>query len=199
MSLDVPSSSAGPQSARRQGVSLALGMVFVVLGGVAFVSTLTGNWMSRLLFSESGWPLIIIGAGGFLLLMMLAGGRVAAWLAVPASLTIVAGAVLWAMNVTEQWQRMAYACALIAPTGVGLGIWLQGVWTGQQPLVAVGPRLVMIGLVLFVGFAFMFEVIIDLRGLMVSESGRSVAPILLIAFGVLFLMRAGFGSAIERS
>jgi hypothetical protein len=198
MSLDAPGSLAEPQSARRQGVSWVLGMVFVVIGGVAFVSTLTGNWMSRWLFSESGWPLIIVGAGVFLLLMMFAGGRTAAWLAIPASLTTATGVVLWAMNVTEQWQTMAYAWALIAPTGVGLGIWLQGVWAGQTPMIADGQRVAAIGLALFVGFAFVFEVLIDLSGLMVSDAVRSAAPVLLIALGVVFLMRAGVGSATER-
>jgi hypothetical protein len=198
MSLDAPGSSAEPSSARHQGVSLALGMVFVVLGSVAFVSTLTGNWLSRWLFSESGWPPIILGAGIFLLLMMLAGGRAAAWVAIPATITTVTGAVLWAMNVTEQWQTMAYAWALIAPTGVGLGIWLQGVWSGQTPMIAVGQRLVAIGLALFVGFAFVFEVLINLSGLMVPDGLKSVAPILLIALGVMLLMRARVGSATER-
>jgi hypothetical protein len=197
MSLDAPGSSIEPRSAR-QGVSSTLGMVFVVLGGVALISTLTGNWMARWLFSESGWPWIIIGAGVFLLLLMLAGGRAGAWLAIPATLTTVTGTVLWVMNSTEQWQTMAYAWALIAPTGVGLGIWLQGVRAGQTPMIAVGQRVVAIGLALFVGFAFMFEVLINLSGLMVSNAVRSAAPILLIALGVVFLMRAGVGSAAER-
>jgi hypothetical protein len=130
--------------------------------------------------------------------MVAVGGRAAAGLTIPATLTIVAGAVLWAMNVSEQWQMMAYAWALIAPTGVGLGIWLQGAWRGQQPMVAVGQRLVAIGLALFVGFAFFFEVLIDLSGLMMSDAVRTAAPILLIALGVVFLMRAGVGSATER-
>jgi hypothetical protein len=173
-------------------------MVFIVLGGVAFASTLTGNWMVRWLFSGSGWPLIIIGAGAFLLMVLLTGGRAAAWLAIPATLTTVTGVVLWAMNVTEQWQSMTYAWALIAPTGVGLGFWLQGVRAGQTPLIAVGQRLMAIGLALFVGFAFFFEVLINLSGLMASEAIRSAAPILLIAFGVVILMRAGVGSAAER-
>jgi hypothetical protein len=51
MSLDAPGSSIEPRSAR-QGVSSTLGMVFVVLGGVALISTLTGKWMARWLFSE---------------------------------------------------------------------------------------------------------------------------------------------------
>jgi hypothetical protein len=198
MALDATGSSAEPQSAGHQSGSLALGMVFVVLGGVALVSTLTGNWLSRWLFSESGWPLIILGAGVFLLLMMFAGGRAAAWLAIPASLTTVTGAVLWVMNVTEQWQTMAYAWALIAPTGVGLGIWLQGVRAGQTPMIGVGQRLVAIGLALFVGFAFMFEVLINLSGLMVSDAVRSAAPILLIAIGFGLLMRGRISSAAER-
>jgi hypothetical protein len=65
-------------------------------------------------------------------------------------------------------------------------------------MIAVGQRVAAIGLALFVGFAFVFEVLIDLSGLMVSDAVRSAAPVLLIALGVVFLMRAGVGSATER-
>src|SRR5215472_5065958 len=50
----------------------------------------------------------------------------ASGLCVPGGIVIMAGVVLFVQNVFDLFATATYAWALVAPGGVGLGMWLQG-------------------------------------------------------------------------
>ncbi|HEV8489292.1 MAG TPA: hypothetical protein VGQ58_05850 [Candidatus Limnocylindrales bacterium] len=92
------------------------------------------------------------------------GGRGGAGLAIAGGITTVTGLVLAFQNATGLWATWAYAWALVAPGGAGLGLLLYGLFTWQPDFVARGRGTLLVGLVLFVGFAIFFEGFIGLSG-----------------------------------
>lgn len=143
----------------RRGMA-AIGALLVVVG-VAFL-------LARQLnvdLAELGWPLFVIVPGVILFAVALStGGSAGAGLAVPAGIVTMTGIVLAVQNATGLWATWAYAWALVAPGGAGVGLLLYGLLTRQPDLVRGGATTTLVGLGLFVGFAFFFEAVIGLSG-----------------------------------
>lgn len=98
------------------------------------------------------------------------------------SLVTMTGLLLFYQNLTGHWASWAYAWALIAPTGVGVGQWLYGTANGRPGAVKSGKDLVSIGLMMFaVGFVF-FELILNISGFNLGLVGWGILLILLGAF-----------------
>jgi len=134
------------------------------------------------------WPLWIIVPGVALLLLGYTVGRaVAEPLVVLGSIVSSTGLLLFYANASGHWASWAYLWALIAPTSIGLGLWLLGQVKRRSDLVKSGGVMVKIGLILFAAFGAFFELVIGISGL---GLGRYAWPILLIGLGALFVIKA---------
>ncbi|MBB6099904.1 hypothetical protein HNR42_003364 [Deinobacterium chartae] len=161
-----------------------LGLVLIALG--AFF--LLGQFV-RFDFGALLWPLFVLIPGLALLLAHLGGGRATAALGVPASVVTAVGLILFFQNATGHFESWAYAWALVAPTAVGMGLWLQGSRSGEVSLMRQGLSVARLGLVMFaVGFLF-FEGVLDISGLGLQNVGRFLMPLILIGVGLALISR----------
>lgn len=173
-----------PPRPRRGGSSAALGIVLVVLGIFALVIALGGYDLT-----QNGWPLFILIPG---LTLLVAGfvnfGTVAT---VPGGIVTMLGVVLAYTSSTGHWAVLAYAWALVAPFGVGLGIYLQALRDRDMHALRSGRTLLFIGFMIFwIGFV-LFESILGISGRETfGPAGKAALPVLLIIVGVILFARS---------
>lgn len=173
--------SDGAGSERR--ATVAIGLLLIVLGGALLLARQAGLDLARF-----GWPLFVIVPGVVLFAIAFAiGGRGGAGPAIAGGITTATGIVLALQNATGLWATWAYAWALVAPGGAGLGLFLYGLLTGQPDFVAGGRGMLLVGLGLFVGFAIFFEGLIGLSGDRLIPF-ETVLPVLLVAIGGLLVL-----------
>ncbi len=160
--------------------SLVLGAALVVLGVVLLAGRQLGLQIDFL-----SWPFFVI-VPGILLFVLAASVRPAsAALMIPASIVTMTGLLLLYQNTTGHWESWAYAWTLVTPTAVGIGLVLGGL-VGERPhQVAVGRRLITVGLVLFLAGGVFFEAILNISG---RNLGRLLFPALLIGLGIVLLV-----------
>src|ERR1700736_3349592 len=180
MSADVaPDEAATPQ--RRVGSTVALGIVLVVLGLFALIVQFTG------FDAGGGWPLFVVIPGLTLLLVgFLSLGTGAL---IPGAILTVIGCILAYMNVSQDWPAWAFAWPLVAPGGVGLGIWLQGLRTHDAHMLRQGRVLMFVALLIFlIGFVI-FGTIFRISEQDYGWFGKAALPGLLICIVIVFLAR----------
>jgi hypothetical protein len=176
-----PPPSSGPPSSNRG--AMIFGVILILLGALFLAERVLDINLGRY-----GWPLFILVPGVLLFLAALAApAREGAGLATAAGIVTMVGLVLAVQNATDAWATWAYAWALVAPGGVGLGLALYGVIRGLPDLVSAGLRSLGAGLGLFVGFGLFFEGVIGLSGDPFLV-GSDYLPIALIGIGVVFLV-----------
>ena len=173
------SQSSGPE---RRGM-MVLGVLLVIVGVLA----LAGRWLGFNAL-EVGWPLLVIVPG----LMMFAvavsmGGRAGAAFAVPGGIVTMTGFVLAIQSSTGLWATWAYAWALVAPGGVGIGLVAYGVLTGQLEFIRAGLPVLATGLALFLAFGIFFEGVVGLSGAAVVGAETLLAGGLVVLGAVLLL------------
>jgi hypothetical protein len=166
----------------------ALAGVALVFLGVIFLAQQFFGESLRVVSWSVLWPLIILIPGLAFFAAMLQGGPGAGAFAIPGSIITITGALLLYQNATGHWQSWAYAWALIAPTGVGVGLVIQGNWSSSPRLVREGRRLIAIGFTLFVVGAIFFELIVNISGFANGLPGQLILPVLLILAGAYFLL-----------
>ncbi len=131
------------------------------------------------------WPLLILVPG----ILCLAAGRIGSkrmvGLTVPGSMLAMLGLISLFQNTFDMFQTWAYAWALVLPTSVGIGMYIEGVVRDQPAKRELGMRVAQIGLVIFVLLAAFFELAIDLSGL---AMGRVAFGAGLILIGALLLV-----------
>ena len=141
-------------------MTLAIG-ILLILGGAAVLAVR----QLGLDLGEAGWPLFVIVPGVVLFVVGLAvGGRPGTGFAVAGTVTTVTGLILAFQSQTDLYATWAYAWALVAPGGIGLGLLLYGTLTGQRDLALGGLWTLLTGLVIFIVAAFFFESVIGLSG-----------------------------------
>ena len=130
------------------------------------------------------WPFLIIGLGGLFFIAMVALGKSGAPFAVPGSIVGGIGLVLLFQNITHHWESMSYFWTLVF-LFVGVGIYIMG-WYGEDTnQKKTGAGLIKAGVILFVIFGTLFEMIF-------SSFSSLVFPIVLIALGgYLVVARSG--------
>ncbi len=179
--------TAPPPSARRArggGSSMAIGIVFVVIGLFALAVVLTGIDLT-----ESGWPLFIIIPG---LALIVAGflslGSVAT---VPGGMLTMLGLVLAYASYSGHWAIWAYAWSLVVPFGIGLGVYLQAMRDRDRHALHTGRTLLFVGFMIFlIGFV-LFESILGISGREAfGPLGKAALPLLLILVGGILLIRS---------
>jgi len=175
-------SGFGAQPSRRVGSSVALGVVLVVLGLFALIIQFTG-------FDAGGsWPLFVVIPGLTLLLVGFISLGTGAL--IPGAILTVIGLILSYMNATQDWPAWAFAWPLVAPGGVGLGIWLQGLRNSDAHLLRQGRVLMFVALIIFmIGFVI-FGTIFRISEMDYGWFGKAALPALLIVIGVILLARS---------
>jgi hypothetical protein len=172
-----------PPRPRGGGSSLALGVVLVVVGLFALGVVLFGIDLT-----QYGWPLFIIVPGLTLLVVGFLGGGAGA--SVPGGIVTMLGLVLAYQSSTGDWASWAFAWALIAPGGVGLGLYLQALRDRDSVMLRRGRALIFIGALIFmIGFVF-FESILGISGMDYGVFGKAALPALLIVIGIILLVRS---------
>src|SRR2546428_8170312 len=177
-----PAYAAPSQPSRRAGSSVAFGVVLVVLGLFALLVQSTG-------FDAGGsWPLFVVIPGLTLLLVgFLSLGTGAL---IPGAILTVIGLILAYMNATQDWPAWAFAWPLVAPGGVGLGIWLQGLRNHDAQLLRQGRVLMFVALLIFmIGFVI-FGTIFRISETDYGLFGKAALPGLLIVIGIVLLARS---------
>lgn len=165
--------------------SLALGLLLVVVG-LAFLAV--RQWGLDL--AGTGWPLFVIVPGLVLFAAaFLVGGRPGTGFAVAGAVTVVTGVILAVQNATGLWATWAYAWALVAPGGVGLGLLVYGTLTRQRDLALGGGWSVLVALAIFLVGAFFFESVLGLSGNRIQGLDTLLAGALVL-LGMLVI---GFG------
>jgi hypothetical protein len=168
--------------------ALVGGAIMIAFGLLA----LTGQ-LFRALNWDFFWPLIIVGFGALLFVVMFAGGKESAALAIPGSIVSGVGLVMLFQSITHHWESMSYFWTLII-LFVGTGIYLMGWRAGDESQKQSGMKVMKIGLILFVIFGMFFEMIF-------SSFNNILFPLLLIGLGAyLVISRTGlFGKKKDES
>ena len=174
---------ASPRPSATPEAGLVAGVILVVVGAVFLAGRVV-----NLALGPDAWPLWIIVPG----LAMLAGSlaippRGGVGLAIPGSILAMVGIVLWVQATYDLYATWAYAWALVAPTGPGLGMLVYGLVRGDRGLAGDGLRMTLVGLGLFLGFALFFEGAVGLSGDRVAGLS-DVLPFVVIGLGILMVL-----------
>jgi hypothetical protein len=162
---------------------MALGVVLVVVGLFALGVVVFGIDLT-----QYGWPLFVIIPGLTLLVVGFVGGGVGA--SVPGGIVTMLGLVLAYQSSSGDWASWAFAWALIAPGGVGLGLYLQALRDRDAVMLRRGRTLMFIAVLIFmIGFVF-FESILGISGTDYGVFGKAALPGLLIVIGLILLVRS---------
>jgi hypothetical protein len=179
-----PPPPAPPRPMRRSssGSSIALGIVLVVVGLFALLVSFVGVDLT-----QYGWPLFVIIPGLTLLIVGFLG--VGQGASIPGGVVTVLGLLLAYQSSTGDWATWAFAWALIAPGGIGLGMYLQALRDRDAMALRTGRSLMFIAVLIFmIGFV-LFESILGISGRDYGFFGKAALPILLIVIGIILLWR----------
>lgn len=135
-----------------------------------------------------GWPFLIV-VGGLLFMAFGAAVEGASGLAVPGGIVLMAGVVLAVQNFFDAFETWAYAWALVAPGGVGVGLIVQGWIRRSRGEVRAGLRVLWVGVILFLVFGLFFEGVIHLSNWDLGIFGKLLVPVALILLGAWLLVR----------
>lgn len=130
------------------------------------------------------WPVFILVMGAAFFVGMVAGGRSMGALAVPGSVIVTIGLLLFFQNLFGVWGTWAYAWALLI-AGAGVGLVIFGAWSELPDLRRAGRVVITVGLILFFVFGLLFELGASLLGM--RSPGGAVWAVLLILAGVYVL------------
>ncbi|HUY73754.1 MAG TPA: DUF5668 domain-containing protein [Candidatus Dormibacteraeota bacterium] len=170
----------------RSSSGAVLGVILVIAGIIFLASQYLPFDLAQL-----GWPMFVIVAGVALLAVGVS-SRSLAGLAVPGSIVTVTGLILAVQNTYGLWATWSYAWALVFPGAVGLGITLMGLTQGNRVAVHRGSRMALVGVALCAIFGIFFEGVLKVGKLDLGPITTVVLPLLVIAVGVAFLVRAAF-------
>jgi hypothetical protein len=136
----------------RRGGSIVGGSILILLGILALLA----QGFPGFDFPGFVWPLIIIAIGAVFFVGMFAGGKSAAGLAVPGSIITVIGLMLFVQNLAGYWESWSYGWTVIL-ISIGLGIFIMGVYAGNERSRRAGMRLMEIGVFFLIVFGTFFE------------------------------------------
>jgi hypothetical protein len=165
------------------------GIVLVGLGILFLVQQVVGFDIGHF-----GWPLFVLLPGLAFLAAYALGPRGAAGMAVPGCVLTTIGLIFAIQNTFNLWATWAYAWTLII-TAVGLGLTLQSERLGQPRAARTGIYMVESGLLGFVVFATLFELILDISHFGLGPLRGTLGPAVLILAGLYLLLRRRTRSA----
>jgi drug/metabolite transporter (DMT)-like permease len=157
--------------------SLIAGAALIAVGLLA----LAGQIFRGFDFWGTIWPFFIVAVGALFFVGMLSGGKSAAGLAIPGSIFVAIGLMLFLQNLFDHWESWAYGWTVIL-IAVGVGIYIMGRYTENPGQRESGWSLIKIGAILFVIFGGLFESIFNSFAF-----SRFLFPAALILFGVYLI------------
>ena len=160
--------------------SLILGGVLIAAGLLALAGQGLDLWIGG-----ASWPLVVVGAGAAFFVGMLLGGSATAGLAIPGSILTMVGLILFAQNLFGRWETWSYVWTLLV-SAIGLGLVVQGAWSGRPDLSRRGWHVAQTGLWLFLFFGVFTELFFSFAG--ISNSGWVFWAALLALLGAALLV-----------
>lgn len=165
--------------------------------GMALLLILCGAGLAALEIAPSpvrgiawqfGWPLaFLVGAGLLLGAGFVNRGR--AWLCIPAGWLLSFALVMVAVTATGLSHAWAYAWPVVLPGGLGLGLWLHGL-AGRRPAEQNwGLKLAMVGLLLFLVLAALFEGVLHWSRHDLGLASNAVLGAIVVLLGLWLLFR----------
>ena len=142
----------------RNITGVIIGVVLVLIG----IFSLFGRYFV-FLNMDNFWPLIVVAVGAAFFVVMLLGDKSRGGLAVPGSILVTIGLILFVMNLTDTWEAWSYCWALIVCAS-GAGTWINGSWSDRPELKQRGFGTLRTGLILFIIFGVIMEFIFSLSG-----------------------------------
>jgi hypothetical protein len=167
---------------RRAGSSIAFGVVLVVLGLFALLVQFTG------FDAGESWPLFVIIPG--LTLLVVGYISLGTGALIPGAILTIVGLILAYQSSTGDWPSWAFAWPLVAPGGVGLGLFLQGVRNHDSHLLRQGRVLMFVAAVIFMVAFVIFGTLLNIGGYNYGPFGKAALPALLIVVGLVLLVRS---------
>ena len=164
----------------RNTTAIIIGSVLLVIG----ILSLIGN-IFNFLNMDSLWPFIIIGVGAAFFVAVALGDKSRSGLAVPGSILVMVGLILFFMNLTNSWESWAYCWALIICAS-GIGVWISGTRIERPELAKQGLDTLKTGLILFIIFAVIMEFIFTATG--VHPKVNPIAWAILLCLVGLYLV-----------
>ena len=158
--------------------SLIAGTALIAVGLLALASQIFRGFD----FWGAVWPFFIVGVGALFFVGMLSGGKSAAGLAIPGSIFVAIGLMLFLQNLSDHWESWAYGWTVIL-IAVGVGINIMGRYTENPGQRESGWSLIKIGAILFVIFGGFFETIFNSFAF-----SRFLFPAALILFGIYLIL-----------
>ncbi len=177
-----PAYVAPAPSTRRAGSSVAFGVVLVVLGLFALLVQFTG------FDAGESWPLFVIIPG--LTLLVVGYLSLGTGALIPGAILTVVGLILAYQSSTGDWPSWAFAWPLVAPGGVGLGLYLQGVRNHDPQLLRQGRVLMFVAAIIFMIAFVIFGTVLNIGGYNYGWFGKAALPALLIVVGLVLLARS---------
>ncbi|TMB57563.1 MAG: hypothetical protein E6J47_02065 [Chloroflexi bacterium] len=173
-----------PQGPARRGSSgaVVLGAVLIALGLIFFV----GQQLNVDL-ADAAWPFYVIAPGLALVAFGLTQAR-GSGLAIAGSMVTMIGLVLLYQNATDHWESWAYAWALVAPGGSGIGMLLYGTRSGDARMARDGFFTIVTAIGLFAAGLVFFEGILGISGERLPLPQWAL-PVAIIVIGLLLLLR----------
>ena len=170
-------------TASPQRGALVIGLGLILIGAAAVLVQVGGVRLE--------WPAWIILPGLALLVGAFAvGGSNGSGMAAVGGIVTMVGVVLAVQETYDLYQTWAYAWALVAPGGVGLGLTIYGLLARRGDDLRGGLGALGVGIVIFlVGFLF-FEGVIDLSDGRFSAFTDLAVPLLLVGIGAVILVGA---------
>jgi len=172
------------------GPVIVMGAILIALGILYFLLELIHINVNQLL--HYGWP-VLVAFPGLVITVIGMSVREVNTLCIPGAIVSVAGIVLLIQNLWNIFGTWTYAWALVAPGGMGLGMWLQGVVYGSAGLRATGAHTMGVGLVFFLAGLVFFERVLHVSG---APTGplwvfvlSVVLPLVIIVAGFVLLIR----------
>lgn len=168
---------------RSYSLGLIFGIMLIAIGALALIGQIFWTDAIRYL-----WPFFIIIPGVVVVALALPDETgLGEPFSIIGTMVTVTGLLLFYQQLTGHWTSWAYAWALVAPIGAGVGLWLYGVVHHHESKRKSAWDLVRIGLIIgLVGLIF-FELILNISGWGLGFIGW---PVLFIGLGVFLLVRA---------
>jgi hypothetical protein len=173
-----------PHDPARRGSSgtVVLGAILIALGLVFFA----GQQLNVDL-ADAAWPFYVIAPGLALMAFGLTQAR-GSGLTIAGSMATMIGLVLLYQNATDHWESWAYAWALVAPGGSGIGMLLYGTRSGDARMARDGFFTILTAIGLFAAGLVFFEGIIGISGDRLPLPQWAL-PAAIIVIGLLLLLR----------
>jgi hypothetical protein len=171
-----------PQARSGSPGAAVLGGILIVLGLIFFA----GNQLN-IDIGDATWPFYVIAPGVALVTLGLT-QRHGSGLTIFGSIVTMVGLVLLYQNATDHWESWAYAWALVAPGGSGIGMLLYGTRSGDRKMARDGFWMILIAAAIFAVGLLFFEGVLGISGDRLPLP-KWVLPVAVIGIGVLVLIR----------